>query len=567
MHPADTAPRLPSPYRLRFDAALRTLRLALRRHIRRQWTRPLVFKYGKGAVDRIDIREGRMHLSGWTDAHLITVASEIQSRQVVPMLPRPDIADRPAARGFDLCLTGTERLTIEADGALLMSLDPSPALHRGLAAARLLVRLLRVPVFHGRDLAAFALQGDSTAGTRLERMLLPPPPAPRVPSARPGLFRAAEPAPLDSSVDIIVPVHNAPDELRSCLDRLVRFTPRLHRITVIDDASTNPRVADILTGLEARHPGLRLLWNDTNLGFIGTVNRGLAAARGHVVLVNTDAFAPENWLERLLHPILTDPAVASVTPMTNSGETASVPQMCRATPLPEGLADRIDRAAATLDPTHANTEMPTGVGFCMALSRDWLARLPAFDTAFGRGYGEEVDWCRKTAALGARHVLTGALFVEHRGGSSFGPEKAARLAANNRLISRRYPGYDAAVQAFIDEDPAIGPRLALALAMVGAARRVRVYLGHRLGGGLGTWPGRQAHGAVPRFLPALSVLQPAGRDRQLLRSARRRGLPGLLFPSRPPDRGAAGDHRHLARKVARPPRPGRRRDGLFRFIP
>ena len=53
--------------------------------------------------------------------------------------------------------------------------------------------------------------------------------------------------------------------------------------------------------------------------------------------------------------------------------------------------------------------------------------MPEFDTTFGRGYGEEVDWCQKVRALGGRHLGLPGLFVEHRGGESFGSEEKLKL--------------------------------------------------------------------------------------------------------------------------------------------
>ena len=47
-----------------------------------------------------------------------------------------------------------------------------------------------------------------------------------------------------------------------------------------------------------------LLNNETNMGFLPSVNRGLKMAENHVALVNTDVEVPEEWLERLMLPIL-----------------------------------------------------------------------------------------------------------------------------------------------------------------------------------------------------------------------------------------------------------------------
>ena len=74
--------------------------------------------------------------------------------------------------------------------------------------------------------------------------------------------------------------------------------------------------------------------------------------------------------------------------------------------------------------------------------------------------------------MGGRHLAAGGLFVEHRGGTSFGSAEKQRLVAqNNAVISRRHPGFDAEVQGFLQADPLVTPRLALGIAF--AAMRVR----------------------------------------------------------------------------------------------
>ena len=56
---------------------------------------------------------------------------------------------------------------------------------------------------------------------------------------------------------------------------------------------------------------------------------------------------------------------------------------------------------------------------------------------------------------------------------------------NNALISKRYPKYDRDVQQFIASDPLKSPRLALALAWLGAQDTypVSIYIAHSMGGG------------------------------------------------------------------------------------
>ncbi|WP_306151159.1 glycosyltransferase [Roseovarius sp. MMSF_3281] len=296
------------------------------------------------------------------------------------------------------------------------------------------------------------------------------------------------------SITIVLPVYNAFDLLAECLNRVERHTDLPYRLILIEDGSTDDRVRPFLRDWAMSRPMVRLLENDGNKGFIASVNRGLAVALdeanqddGPIVLLNSDAFVPENWASRLIRPFQTHSDVASVTPMSNDAEIMSVPVICQRTPLIAGQGDKIDAMAQEFHPEALLSVAPTGVGFCMAMGRDWLAKAPSFDTAFGRGYGEEVDWCQKVIAQGGQHLALSGLFVEHRGGESFGSEdKLALVARNNAVISKRYPDYDREVQDFIAADPLLTARLALGLAWAGsleAKTPVPVYLAHSLGGG------------------------------------------------------------------------------------
>lgn len=303
----------------------------------------------------------------------------------------------------------------------------------------------------------------------------------------------AEPATvLPERITIIMPVYNALDLLPEALGRVVSNSDRPFRLVVIEDDSSDPRVRPWLRNWIDEHradSAIEMVENDRNLGFIGSVNRGLEltdADRGPVVLLNSDAMVPKGWLSRLVAP-LTDPSVASATPLSNDAEIFTAPIICARNELETGQGDIMDAALfERIDGRAPVVEAPTGVGFCMAIQREWLRRVGSFDAIFGRGYGEEVDWCRRASALGGRHVAVSRLFVEHRGGASFGPEKLALIQQNNAIISSRYPGYDQMVQDFIRDDPLVTPRLVAALAWaesLSSVDQIPIFIGHSMGGG------------------------------------------------------------------------------------
>ena len=299
-------------------------------------------------------------------------------------------------------------------------------------------------------------------------------------------------------ITIVLPVYNAFGLLPDVLSHVLAHTDVPYDLLIIEDKSSDPQVRPYLkewhTALPAEQSAhIDVLMNEVNLGFIRSVNRALKLAieRGnHVVLLKSDAFVPKDWASRLLAPMLEDESVATVTPMSNDAEIFNVPIVCQRSDLSQGVAALVDDAARKLSPRAASAIAPTGVGFCMAMNIRYLALEPQLDTIFGRGYGEEVDWCRRAVKHGGKHLGHAGLFVEHRGGTSFGSaEKLKLVLANNSIISKRYAGYDQMVQDFIRDDPLCSARLALGLAWADAQAvqdatgPVTVYFAHSLGGG------------------------------------------------------------------------------------
>ncbi|HWS27166.1 MAG TPA: glycosyltransferase [Xanthomonadales bacterium] len=256
------------------------------------------------------------------------------------------------------------------------------------------------------------------------------------------------------TVDIIIPVYNAATLLRRCLDALDRHTlPAQARVTVIDDASPDPQIAALLSDWQQRSP-LRpqLLRNASNLGFVGSVNRGIAASSGDVLLLNADTEVTPDWLPRMRRALDADPSIATVTPFSNNAEICSWPDFCKAAPVPAD-SDRIAQAFADSG-APSYPELPTAVGFCMLIRRATLTAIGDFDRAtFGRGYGEENDFCMRAAAHGWRNVLADDCYVVHAGGGSFAPLGLKPGGDNLARLLARYPRYNAQVAQFIAADP------------------------------------------------------------------------------------------------------------------
>lgn len=255
-----------------------------------------------------------------------------------------------------------------------------------------------------------------------------------------------------SAIEIIVPIYNAAEVLARCLEALNRHAPAIVRVWLIDDASTDPRIAPMLQAFQERAQiAVEIIRNSRNLGFIGTVNAALRHTKGHVVLLNSDAIISAGAIEALARAAEKLPNLASATPWSNNAEICSFPVFCQNNAPPTDLSE-LARACAAMSPVYPT--LPTGVGFCMLMTREALQRIGDFDQAtFGRGYGEENDWCLRAAGFGLHNVLCDNAYVAHIGGQSFAATGEKPGGENLRRLVARYPHYAKQVAAFVDADP------------------------------------------------------------------------------------------------------------------
>lgn len=245
---------------------------------------------------------------------------------------------------------------------------------------------------------------------------------------------------------IIIPVYNAVDEVADCLAALKQNTQQPCRVIIINDASPDPAVAELLAQYASQWP-FECYHNPENLGFTRTVNRGLAlAGRSDVVFLNSDTRVTPGWLRRLRLTAYSDEKIGTVTPYSNNAGAFSAP-VAGTNDLPENVSlDSWARAIAQ-GSAHLHPEVPTGNGFCLYIRRDCLDAVGLLDAeAFPRGYGEENDFCMRAGQQGWRHLIDDATYIYHVRSASFGDSKKALMEAGRKVIDSRYPDYASLVK-------------------------------------------------------------------------------------------------------------------------
>lgn len=257
-----------------------------------------------------------------------------------------------------------------------------------------------------------------------------------------------------ATIDVVIPVYNAAADVARCVDSVLRHSDRPYRLVLIDDASPDPSIAAYFAELERRQlPNVLLLSNATNEGFPFTANRGMRLSRADVVLLNSDTLVTKGWLAALARCVASDPRIGTATPFSNNAEICSFPRFCennfpREGDDPERIREALERAAVPTYPC-----LPTGVGFCFYIRRELIDAVGVFDEAFGRGYGEENDFCMRALDAGYRSVLCDDAYVLHLGGRSFEGQKVDLGVRNTALLLARHPHYLELVREYIARDP------------------------------------------------------------------------------------------------------------------
>lgn len=254
-------------------------------------------------------------------------------------------------------------------------------------------------------------------------------------------------------VTVIVPIYNAVHAVSECLASLDRHLGRDAEVLLLDDASTDPGIDELLRRYEDK-PAFRVHRNTCNLGYTRTINLGSSLCPGRdVVLLNSDTVVTERWLESLRYAAYARSRVATVTALSDNAGAFSVPEIGQANPLPahldaEGWGRLARNASAGRLP-----EVPTGNGFCMYLRREAIDAIGAFDEGkFPRGYGEENDFCMRALRKGWRNLVCDKAYVAHKRSQSFQEEKTTLMEAGRKQLDVDFPEYGMLVRRFRDPE-------------------------------------------------------------------------------------------------------------------
>ena len=291
---------------------------------------------------------------------------------------------------------------------------------------------------------------------------------------------------LEKPIDILIPVYDGGDFLDLLLAGIVRNTFIPYRLLILYDANRAPSAPFVLEEFKNKNPGvdLTLIENEDGSGFVKTVNKLVALAQNHFVILYADAEVPPHWLERLIHPILTGEDVASAVPFTNGAGFYGFQDLFQENPAFKNM----DTAALDLFFQYVNFEknyavVPPAGGFCMAVNKGLYDKIGIFDESFGEGPAAENDWCLRAVQAGCRNILVPNLFVARRPAEILSNVEQEQLVArNSELLGNKHPEYFPLAADFIQRDPFKYLRTVLKIKVLSSLHQLKIALNDSSGG-------------------------------------------------------------------------------------
>ena len=235
-------------------------------------------------------------------------------------------------------------------------------------------------------------------------------------------------------VSVVVVTYNNLELTRACLDSLERYSDYGNLEVIVVDNASSDDTPSFLRDWASRGDRRRVILNEDNRGFAAANNQGLAAATGdYLVMLNNDTYVTPGWVGTLVGHLRRDHTLGMLGPVTNNiGNEARIDIRY------EDMAGMLG-AAGEYTARHVGqlTPLRTAAFFCVMLRREVFEKVGPLDEAFGIGFFEDDDYCRRVEQAGWSIACAEDVFIHHHLSASFNKlnqERRARLFEENKAL-------------------------------------------------------------------------------------------------------------------------------------
>jgi GT2 family glycosyltransferase/glycosyltransferase involved in cell wall biosynthesis len=235
-------------------------------------------------------------------------------------------------------------------------------------------------------------------------------------------------------VSVIIPIHGKLAYTVACLRSLAHHAAQAaFEVIVVDDASPDNSAATL-----AQINGLRLHRNETNMGFIGSCNAGVLAARGEFLLfLNNDTQVTTGWLDALLRCFAEreDCGIAGSRLIYPDGRLQEAGGLVFA----DGGCWTVGRFEPRDAPAFLyRREVDYVSGASLLIRREVFEGIGGFDTLYTPAYYEDVDLAFAVRKLGLKVYYEPTSTVIHCEGVSSGTDLGSGIKQHQVLNHTKF---------------------------------------------------------------------------------------------------------------------------------
>jgi GT2 family glycosyltransferase len=263
------------------------------------------------------------------------------------------------------------------------------------------------------------------------RRLAPPPTVPEA-LEEPDPATLLLPLAGDPLVSIVIPTYGQVPFTLRCLASIADHPADVPiEVIVIDDAWTGPD-ADTLDMVQ----GIRVIHNQTNLGFLRTCNAAAKLAKGqYLYFLNNDTRVLDGWFAPMLALLREQPNVGAV------GAKLLYPdgrlQEAGGIIWRDGTGWNFGRHEDSGKPEYNYVrEVDYCSGAALLVAADAFQRLGGFDERYAPAYFEDTDLCFRLRQIGLKTLYQPAAQVIHYEGMSHGRDTAVGIKSY-QVVNRR----------------------------------------------------------------------------------------------------------------------------------
>lgn len=230
------------------------------------------------------------------------------------------------------------------------------------------------------------------------------------------LMRHAESHDYDPIISVVVVTYNNLEFTRACLHSIETHSNYENiEIIVVDNASSDGS-REYLNKWRDLGSNRKIILNDTNKGFAAANNQGLSISSGeYLVMLNNDTYVTPGWIRTLYQHLKYDHTIGLIGPVTNNiGNEAKINIQYKN--IDQMLKVSKEYTRKRLGETF---QLHTVAFFCVMMRRDIYKRVGPLDEAFGMGFFEDDDYCRRIEEAGFLIVCAEDVFIHHHLSASF----------------------------------------------------------------------------------------------------------------------------------------------------